>query len=213
MGLLNICTEKNIILPDIDKLIDWKQAILFSIKHGKDISNVSNARVDNEPILNAIYKSGYDPNKKILTALLKYSDIDINLTNESGESIVHLLIKNKDYHGLWLIFKYCKHKNININMNYYDIKGYSPLYLALNQYEDEKKQKQTQKEQKKIKFKKYLYEMLIVHGNAHSNFPLNNDGLSPLAFVLINLKDFELAHKLCNDYKARLQSYEITILP
>eukprot|EP01084_Bolivina_argentea_P138311 243531_1 len=55
--------------------------------------------------------------------------------------------------------------------------------------------------------------MLILYGNAHSNYPLNSDGLSPLAFVLMNLKDFELALRLCNDYKARLQSYEITILP
>eukprot|EP01084_Bolivina_argentea_P231860 390910_1 len=105
--LFNICSERNIILPDIDSLIDWKSAILFSIKHGKDISNTTHARVDNEPILNAIYKSGYDPNKKILIALLKYSDINVNLTNESGESIIHLFIKNKDYRGLLLIFKYC----------------------------------------------------------------------------------------------------------
>lgn len=74
--LLNICSNKSINLLNINFLINWKDAILISIKQHRDISNISNARDENNsPLLISIYSSGYDKNNYILKSFLEYSNI------------------------------------------------------------------------------------------------------------------------------------------
>ncbi len=167
--------------------------------------------------------SHYKDRRQIFRDLIDY-DFDLNIHDlTTNESIVYTLIRSFDYKNLRYIFThYGKNKGVLIRMNYHNKDGISPLGLALKLYEKElairEKTPVAANHTMEPTKAPYLWQILIEYGTELS-FPCkknysseSTDGdMSPLQFVLKELKNKDLARKLMKA-GAQLYSKEIGLL-
>ena len=142
--LLRVCKDRNIHLPDINKLgvFDAKNAVDISTKSGNDCRLLEHARnAHGRPLLMSFadITSKHSINSNMIK-LLCLQDFDVNLQDVSnGESIIFPLIRKFDNYTLkFLLTTFRASKNVFINLNYYNKAGVSPLFVALSLYKEEK---------------------------------------------------------------------------
>eukprot|EP01083_Nonionella_stella_P069133 184127_1 len=78
-----------------------------------------------------MYKTKYDTDNTILKSFLD-NDCPMSLKDSNNETIVYHMIRNYDHEALQILFQKQKEKNFEMNnLNFYNRRGYSPLYLSL----------------------------------------------------------------------------------
>eukprot|EP01083_Nonionella_stella_P267985 905610_1 len=99
--LMQACRDKHIELPDIHK-IDWKQA--FSNSFDTDPRLLSHTfDAEDRSLLISLYLAGYHGTNRdypILRAFVSEFDVPINTRDAKGDTIMHHMIRNKDYDGI-----------------------------------------------------------------------------------------------------------------
>eukprot|EP01083_Nonionella_stella_P267987 905612_1 len=97
--LMQACRDKHIELPDIHK-IDWKQA--FSNSFDTDPRLLSHTfDAEDRSLLISLYLTRYHAKDyKILRTFVSTYDAPINTRDAKGDTIMHHMIRNKDYDGI-----------------------------------------------------------------------------------------------------------------
>ena len=143
--LRETCKEKNIEIIDHFKLdvIDYCKAVDISTQRGQNPTNIEYARHSRgSPWLSILIRLQADnPNLNfIIMKQILSKNFDLNLdSTRTGETILFHLIRIFDVKSLKYVFNSTKSKNrININANYFNKNGQTPLFVALELHTEEK---------------------------------------------------------------------------
>ncbi|ETO18315.1 hypothetical protein RFI_18962, partial [Reticulomyxa filosa] len=115
-------------------LFPWQRCIDLAAQEGKDIRIGSFAYLVSspKPLLIALFNSGFDKYGEIFQQKQKsIIDIDVNLLDENGQSIVYHLVLQLKHRELQLLFEICRRKARQVFLNFTDKFGFTPLYYAL----------------------------------------------------------------------------------
>eukprot|EP01083_Nonionella_stella_P193903 715584_1 len=118
--LMQACHAKHIDLPDIHK-IDWLQPF-NNTSNDKDIRLFSNTFDDQRrSLLISLYLTGYGNQNaySLLKQFVRDYDVPINMVDDKGDSIIHHMIRRKDYDGIYELLNALK---LNQKFNF-DIKN------------------------------------------------------------------------------------------
>ena len=156
--LRETCKDQNIEIMDHFKrdVIDYCKAVDTSIQRGQNPTSIKFARHSRGSpwlsILIRLQADNPDLNFIIMKQILT-KNFDLNLhSTRSGETILFHLIRIFDIKSLKYVFNSVKAENgININTNYFNKNGQTPLFVALELYKEEKKFKRIAAKREEMK--------------------------------------------------------------
>eukprot|EP01083_Nonionella_stella_P043236 116652_1 len=131
---------------------------------------------------------------RMMYRLLQY-DLDVNLTDvATGESLIFSLLRSFDYSTIrYLLTRYCEGKKIKINLNYYNKNGVSPLYVALQSYNYERRIARGRHTKKRRRF---MFDYLMSYGAPLNASIREKSQISPLWFAIKEIDDKQLTKTL-----------------
>ena len=190
INLLQACSQKDIILPDIDE-IDFNQPF-NNTSAADDIRLFSNTfDEDKKSLLISIYLTGYGNQNdyKLLKTFMQKFDVPINIQDHDGDTIIHHMIRKRDLDGVYELLKVLK-PNQRFNFEVTNDEGNTILHEMLKQMKNNVNQNF---EDKCMDLKRLLDILTSDKGMNLNSF--NNAGESLLYLAIDQDVDFLLTAK------------------